>query len=105
MRIHIPKIHKTAALRPAGYAKEVLASGVVQGEWLELTPETYSALCKKYGQARSLAQAGKCLPATKTSQPILNNAPKVKPASTNTYYAQVPNFGPCLPCAQRQAHN
>lgn len=48
MRLRIQKIKDQTTSRPAGYVEEVLSRGVVDGEWLEISPEELAKLRDKY---------------------------------------------------------
>lgn len=48
MKIRLSRIYEVAPSRPPGYVADVLSSGVIEGEWLELTSEHYAALKLKY---------------------------------------------------------
>ena len=44
MRLSIDKIHATAKDRPGGYAEDVISRGVIDGDYLEITPEALAEL-------------------------------------------------------------
>jgi len=44
MKLRIAKIHAAAPSRPPGYVEAVLAHGVVEGEWLEISAEALAEL-------------------------------------------------------------
>jgi hypothetical protein len=52
VKISIEKLRQKAAERPAGYLEDVLASGKAVDGWLQITPEAYQALTKKYSPER-----------------------------------------------------
>lgn len=48
IKIPISQVRELAAVRPAGYLDEVLASGSVVGDAVEIEYEIYTALVRKY---------------------------------------------------------
>jgi hypothetical protein len=52
IRLKIEDIHEHAKRRPKGYAQDVISSGVVVGEFLELPEESYFALLDRYSGKR-----------------------------------------------------
>ncbi len=48
MKIRLAKIHEAAPSRPPGYVEAVLARGVVDGEWLEISDEAMADLRAQY---------------------------------------------------------
>jgi hypothetical protein len=60
MRLRLSKIEEIAHTRPPGYLRDVLSHGVVEGEFLEISPESLSALRDTY---RPTAQATTIAPA------------------------------------------
>lgn len=48
MRLRLSRILEVAVVRPPGYVEELLALGVIDGEWLEIPDDTQPALRKKY---------------------------------------------------------
>jgi hypothetical protein len=51
MRLRIAKIEARSAERPAGYVEAVLSRGVIDGEWLEISPEALAELRATYRPA------------------------------------------------------
>ena len=48
MRLRIAKIHEAAVSRPPNYVQTVLAHGVVDGEWLEISDEAMAQLRQQF---------------------------------------------------------
>lgn len=48
MKILISKLKENASNRPEGYVEDVMSKGVVEGDSLVLTPESYKELLQKY---------------------------------------------------------
>lgn len=48
MKLSISKIKETAKDRPSGYLEDVLSSGVIEGDELEISSEVLAALRMKY---------------------------------------------------------
>jgi len=48
MRLRISKLDEMAKDRPPGYIADVLEKGVVEGDFLEISPEALAALREKY---------------------------------------------------------
>ena len=61
MRLRIAKIRAKAATRPVGYIEDVLSSGIMDGEHLEIAAETLATLRDKY---RPPAPARRLTPST-----------------------------------------
>lgn len=47
-QICLRQLAESASRRPQGYMESVLALGTVDGEWLLLSDEAYTALCEQY---------------------------------------------------------
>jgi hypothetical protein len=48
IKIRLESLEKVANSRPAGYVDDVLASGTVVSEWVEIPDEAYAELVAKY---------------------------------------------------------
>ena len=48
IKIRLESLEKMAKSRPSGYADDVVASGTVAGEWVEIPDEAYAELVAKY---------------------------------------------------------
>ena len=64
MRLRISKIHELAATRPAGYLEDVLSSGIVSGDFLEVSAEAHAALRTKYRPAAPAVDLSRLTPST-----------------------------------------
>ena len=48
VRLRIAKLHEQAHDRPAGYVHDIISRGSIDGDFLEITPESLAALRAKY---------------------------------------------------------
>lgn len=48
MRLRLDEVKEKAKVRPAGYLEEVIGSGRIEGDWLELDDEVWRRLFRKY---------------------------------------------------------
>jgi hypothetical protein len=89
MRINIEKLKSNAINRPSGYLEDVLSKGIVNGNYLEITPAMYREMLMKYDTNR-IRGLGDLV--AKVAQPIAHVIDQV----TGTHIAG------CRGCKQRQ---
>ena len=64
MRLRISTIKEQESNRHAGYLSEVLSSGIVSGDFLELSAEAHAALRTKYRPSAPSAPVSRLTPST-----------------------------------------
>ena len=95
--IRIDSILRAAKFRPAGYAGEVIGSGVIKGDYLELADDVFAALVRKYsGNEQSPAQG----PGTELKKLLKTIGIEARPGCKCNKRAQTMDEKGCDWCAE-----
>lgn len=85
MKIRIQTIKQMAMARPEGYYEDVISHGIVDGEFLEITPEGYNKLLQKYRPKNRPVKQGPAMPRATTTSSIarLYDESDLQPSSSH----------------------